>query len=90
MSGTFSGAAAFNQDIGGWDVSSARDMAGMFNPAASFDQNLGGRYVAMDDASIGRADVTGVVGAISEQNTFLGEQTPTRPCPKIHDNRIVN
>ena len=65
---------ASNQDIGGWDVSPARDMAGMLDPAASHGRNPGGRYVAMDGASIGKADVSSVAGAISTQNAFLGGQ----------------
>ena len=64
MTETFAYAASFNQDVGGWDVSSARDMAGMFAPA-SLGRNPGGRYVATDGASIGKADVSSSAGAIS-------------------------
>ena len=38
----FLGAAAFNQDIGGWDVSAVMDMRGMFQGAAAFNQDIGG------------------------------------------------
>ena len=40
MNGMFSGAAAFNQDIGGWVVSSVDTMDGMFSGAAAFDHSL--------------------------------------------------
>ncbi len=42
MAFMFYSAAAFNEDIGGWDVSSVRDMRGMFNYADSFNQDIGG------------------------------------------------
>jgi len=35
-------AAAFNQDIGGWDVSSVIDMSAMFRGADAFNQDIGG------------------------------------------------
>merc|ERR1712078_390413 len=40
MSGMFWGAAAFNQPLDGWDVSSVTKMAFMFKDAAAFNQNL--------------------------------------------------
>ena len=40
MSGMFDGAAAFDGDISGWDVSSATAMTRMFKNAAAFDGNL--------------------------------------------------
>ena len=38
----FSGAAAFNQPIGGWDVSSVTNMGALFENAAAFNQPIGG------------------------------------------------
>ncbi len=41
LSGMFQGAAAFNQDISGWDVSNVTNMRGMFENASAF--NNGGQ-----------------------------------------------
>jgi surface protein len=41
MSGMFSYASAFNQNIGLWNTSAVRDMSSMFFGASSFNQNIG-------------------------------------------------
>jgi surface protein len=41
MHGMFYQAVDFNQDIGGWNVSSVDNMGGMFREATSFNQDIG-------------------------------------------------
>jgi len=77
MTSMFLRAGSFNQPLNTWDVSSVTNMTRMLDFAASFDRNLGGWYVAIDNASIDRADVPGMVGTISTQNAFLDGQNPT-------------
>ncbi|HAO50974.1 MAG TPA: hypothetical protein DCR35_17690, partial [Runella sp.] len=40
MDQMFSGAAAFNQNISGWNVSNVTDLRAMFYTTALFNQNL--------------------------------------------------
>ena len=72
----FFGASSFNGDLSGWDVSSVTDMFRMFDGASAFNQNLGNWYVVPDTMPIARADVPGVVGTISAQNTPLNDHDP--------------
>ena len=76
MSSMFSGAFSFNQPLSSWDVSKVTDMSDMFNRARAFDQNLGRWYVTLNNTTIDRADVPGVVGSISAQNTPLDAHNP--------------
>ena len=46
MTGMFWDAAAFNQDIGAWNVSNVRDMGIMFYNARAFNQDIGGWNVS--------------------------------------------
>ena len=41
MSYMFAGASDFNQNIGGWNMSSVNTIEGMFHNATSFNQNIG-------------------------------------------------
>jgi surface protein len=43
MHGMFAVSAAFNQDIGDWDVSKVTNMMSMFRKSSAFNQNLSNR-----------------------------------------------
>jgi surface protein len=73
MSGMFHESRAFNQAIGGWDVSGVSNMDGMFGYATGFNQDIGGwdvsgvtsmarmfLYATSFDQAIGGWDVSGV------------------------------
>lgn len=79
----FSGASAFNQDIGNWDTGRARSMRGMFRNAASFNRDIGNwdtsRVASVDrmfygasefDQDIGNWDVSGVTSGYGFYGMF--------------------
>ena len=49
----FRGAVAFNQNIGGWNVSSSQSFSHMFNGAVAFNQDIGGWDVSSSVLFIG-------------------------------------
>ena len=77
MASMFEGAASFNRDVSSWDVSGVTDMDYMFDDADAFNQNLGKWYATLNSTSIVRADVPGVVGSVSAQNSPLKGHNPT-------------
>ena len=77
MFAMFFRAASFNGNISSWDVSNVGHMGAMFQRAHSFDQNLGNWYITINNTSIERADIPGIVGTISAQNAYLDGHNPT-------------
>jgi surface protein len=60
-------AASFNEDISGWDVSSATSMRSMFNQATSFNQSIGNWDVSKV------ADMSNMFYSAGSFNQLLGD-----------------
>ncbi len=75
MASMFQGAASFNGDISGWNVSKVTDMASMFQGATAFNQNLGPWYIVLSDTAVKLG--TNTIGNITAQNAALDGQNPT-------------
>ena len=81
-SGMFDGAAKFNGDVSGWNVSSVTDMSGMFDGAAKFNSPIGRWDVSsvtdmsrmFDGAAAFNGDVSGwnVSSVTGMSNMFRG------------------
>ena len=93
MPSMFQSASLFNQPLSNWNVSQVADMTDMFHNADAFDQNLGAWYVVPDGTEIARADIPGIVGVISAQNSYLDDQIPVYSIEEDDDSaffEIVN
>ena len=76
MESMFRGAAAFNGEIGDWDVSNVTNMDSMFEDATAFDQDLASWYITLDSLTLVDAATTTTVGTIMAQNTPLDNHSP--------------
>ena len=88
MPGMFQSASLFNQPLSNWNVSGVNDMSDMFQNADAFDQNLGAWYVVPDGTEIARADIPGIVGVISAQNSYLDGQNPVYSIEEDDDSAL--
>ena len=71
MKQMFRAATSFNGDLALWDVSGVTDMDRIFDRATAFDQNMGKWYIILNNTSVDGGSVSGVVGSISAQNSYL-------------------
>ncbi len=67
MSGMFSHATDFNQNISNWDVANVEDMTGMFEDATAFNQNISNWDVSNVE------DMTGMFSHATDFNQNIGK-----------------
>ena len=79
MSSVFRGAAVFDGNVSGWDVSSARDISSMFRGASSFNQDISGWSTSsvedishmFQDAQLFNQDISGWSTSSVEDTSYM-------------------